>query len=82
MVGVFKRQARVLSVTKNRSEGDMEGFLDELADIYVLIVSEVGFLEVSDMLFHSPFSRFGRNCFLSQLPLKFKTSGCADCLPP
>ena len=51
MVGVFKRQARVLRIENGRAEGGMEEVVDELVDVYVLVVSLAGFLEVSHMLF-------------------------------
>ena len=47
MVGIFKRHARVLEVGQRKGEGDMGELVDELVDIYVLLVTTVGFLEVS-----------------------------------
>ena len=71
MVGVFKRQARVVAYEKAAAEAEAEGPLKAAAELYVLLITMTGFLEVnaysrryheSLLTFHS--SRTNENQYL------------------
>ena len=53
MVGIFKRQAGVVAYEKRAAEAEAEGPLKAAAELYVLLISMTGFLEVSAPLFDS-----------------------------
>ena len=46
MVGVFKRQARIVAYQNDSAEADAQITLGEAAELYVLLISLTGFMQV------------------------------------
>ena len=59
MVGIFKRQARIVAYEKGAAEAEAAGALREAAELYVLLISLTGFEQVSDPFLPLLFS-YGR----------------------
>ena len=49
MVGVFKRQAKIVAYQNGAAEAEAEAALKEAAELYVLLVSLTGFTEVRSL---------------------------------
>ena len=47
MVGILKRESKVVAYEKRVGEGDLEGVLGELGEVIVVLVAATGFMEVS-----------------------------------